>query len=320
MLLAIDVGNTQTTLGVYEGERLVRMWRVATNKAHAADDLRLKIAPLLEADGVERAQIRGSVLASVVPALTQAWCEALHALIGTPPVVCSAERAGSLFSTTYPNPLEIGADRVADAVGARAAYGAPVIVVDFGTATNIEVIDAAGAFVGGIIAPGFETSAAALFSHATKLAATELADPGHAIGRSSVEAIQAGIVYGEVERVDGLVRRVCEELGQPARVVATGGFAEKLAPLSRTIDVVDPKLTLTGLKLIFDSMCEGAHGSAAQEEARMDACEGARGVRAEAEEGVSVDAVHACSANAAQSDRPTDRHAVRACAREGASD
>ena len=253
MLLAIDVGNTQTVLGVYRDDVLVHMWRIGTDKTETADELRLQVMPLLASEGIELGQFRGSVLASVVPALTSTWCAALEHLFGAKPLVCTAETAGSLFQSTYANPGEIGADRVADAVAAKALYGAPVLVVDFGTATNIEVIDDQGRFVGGVIATGMETSALALFAHATKLAATELKDPGTAIGRNTVEAIQAGIVYGEADKVDGLVRRIFAQLGYEAKVVATGGLAETVAPLSRTINEVNPQLTLEGLRLIFEA-------------------------------------------------------------------
>ncbi len=253
MLLVIDVGNTQTVIGVYDGANLVRMWRLSTEKKNTADELRLKAEPLIGRMGIDLSQIGGAALASVVPALTQAWCAALEDMLGHAPIVCSASSAGTLFDADYPNPAEIGADRVADAVAARALYGAPVVIVDFGTATNIEVVDKDGRFVGGIIAPGVETSASALFSHATKLAATDLVDPHTAIGKSSAQAIQAGIVYGETDRVDGLVRRVFAQLGYEAPVVATGGLAFRMAPLSATITHTNPELTLEGLRLIYEA-------------------------------------------------------------------
>ena len=164
MLLAIDIGNTQTVLGVYKGGELLHMWRLSTVKTNTSDELRLKVTPLLSSAGIEAGDVTGSIVASVVPALTTAWKRALLALLGEEPLVCSAATACGLFETSYDNPTEIGADRVADAVAARALYGAPVVVVDFGTATNLEIIDEGGFFVGGIIAPGLETSAAALFS------------------------------------------------------------------------------------------------------------------------------------------------------------
>ena len=253
MLLAIDVGNTQTVLGLYEGSTLAYMWRVATNKKETADELRLKVRPLIESEGLRADDVEGSVLASVVPALTTGWTEALHRFTGADPLICNAHAAGDLFDTTYANPSEIGADRIADAVAARALYGSPVVVVDFGTATNMEVIDAQGNFIGGVIAPGMETSAAALFSHATKLAATELVDPHTAIGGNTTEAIQAGIVYGEVARVDGIVRRIFAQLGYEAPVVATGGLAARIAELSEVVTAINPELTLEGLRLVYES-------------------------------------------------------------------
>lgn len=254
MLLTIDIGNTQTVIGVYDGAELLHMWRVSTSKTDTADELRLKLLPLLQADGLGADDMTGAIVASVVPALTTAWKRMLAEVLGREPLVCGAQAAGDLFVTSYDNPNEIGADRVADAVAARALYGAPVVVVDFGTATNLEVIDAQGRFVGGIIAPGLETSAAALFSHATKLPAIDLVDPGSAIGKNTVHAMQAGIVYGEADRVDGFVRRVFAELGYEAPVVATGGLATTMAPLCSTVTHVNPQLTLEGLRLI----CENA--------------------------------------------------------------
>lgn len=253
MLLAIDVGNTQTVLGVYDGSHLRHMWRVATNKSDTSDELRLKAMPLLLSEGIELAAIDGAVIASVVPALKAAWVRAIRDMTGEEPLVCSAQAAEGLFDASYDNPAEIGADRVADAVAARAVYGAPVIVVDFGTATNLEVIDIQGRFVGGIIAPGLETSAAALFSHATKLPAIDLVDPGSAIGKNTVHAMQSGIVYGEADRVDGFVRRVCAQLGYDAPVVATGGLAATMAPLCQTVTHINTELTLEGLRLIYEA-------------------------------------------------------------------
>ena len=257
MLLAIDVGNTQTVVGVYQEKRLLHQWRVATNKQHTSDELRVKLAPLLLSEGIATQHLEGVALASVVPQLTQAWCAAVERMTGSEALVCSAEAAGGLFSTEYANPAEIGADRVADAVAAKALYGAPVVVVDFGTATNIEVIDAEGRFVGGVIAPGVETSAQALFSRATRLGAIELVDPHTAIGGNTEQAIQAGIVYGEADRVDGLVRRIFAQLGYEAPVVATGGLAPRVAELSQTITATNPELTLEGLRLIHEAQGKG---------------------------------------------------------------
>lgn len=257
MLLAIDVGNTQTVLGVYEGKKLRFRWRVATNKLHTCDELRVKLIPLLSSEGVSFDDISGVALASVVPALTDAWQQATKQMIGVRAVVCTAENAAGLFDAgDYPNPREIGADRIADCVAAHKLYGAPVVVVDFGTATNMEVIDGNGAFAGGVIAPGVDTSARALFSHATKLGAIELVNPHTSIGRNTAQAMQVGIVYGEADRVDGLVNRIFEQLGYKAAVVATGGLARRVAPLSRTITHVNQDLTLEGLRLVYDNFMD----------------------------------------------------------------
>lgn len=253
MLLAIDVGNTQTVLGLYEADKLLHMWRIATNKLHTSDELRIKVKPLFESEGIDAALVDGAVLASVVPSLTEAWHTAMCAMLKEPPFVVDAFSAGGLFKSKYANPAEVGADRVADAIAVQSLFGSPCIVVDFGTATNIEVVDEGGYFIGGVIAPGVETSANALFARATKLAAIELVDPGTAIGGSTEEAIQAGIVYGEADRVDGLMRRIFKQLGYRPRVVATGGLAAQVACVSETIDEVVPELTLEGLRLVYEA-------------------------------------------------------------------
>lgn len=255
MLLTVDIGNTQTVIGMYEGAAAARTWRVNTAKSDTADELRVKLMPLLTSAGLGGESVTAAAIASVVPRLTTAWVEAVRELAGVEALVCNAETAAGLFEAHYPNPAEIGADRVADAVAAKALYGAPVAVVDFGTATNIEVIDATGAFVGGIIAPGMETGAGALFAHATRLSAIDLVAPPAVIGISSETAMQAGIVLGEADRVDGLMDRVFAQLGYRMPVVATGGLAEVVAPHSKTITAVNRQLTLEGLRLVAE-----AHG------------------------------------------------------------
>ncbi len=252
MLLAIDVGNTNTVIGLYRHSQLVHMWRISTERNRTSDELRLSLCALLEKDGCDPCEARGLVLASVVPSLSTAWNGVSETLFGRPAVLAHAAIDCGLFQADYPYPEEIGADRIADAVGAQQLYGAPAIVVDFGTATNIEVIDAQGVFLGGVIAPGVETSAQALFSRAARLSAIELKDPHTAIGKNTDEAVQAGIFYGEIDRVDGLVRRIFNQLGYEAPVIATGGLAQRIAPTSQTITYIDEELTLEGLRLIFE--------------------------------------------------------------------
>ena len=253
MLLAVDVGNTQTVLGVYEGARLAATWRVSTKREETADELRIAAGVLFDLAGLDIAAVTAAVLASVVPQLTMAWTRALTRMVGTAPLICSAATAGDAFQTTYPRPAEIGSDRIADTVGAVALYGAPVIVVDFGTATNIEVVDADGRFIGGIIAPGIQTGAQALFSGGAQLAAVDLSTaPTSVIGQSTADAIRSGIIAGEVARVDGLVRRIFKELGYEATVVATGGLAPMVAEAAETISCVNTELTLEGLRRIAE--------------------------------------------------------------------
>ena len=182
MLLAIDVGNTQTVLGVYDGEHLVHMWRVATNVDHTSDELRIKLHVLMEAEGVDPKCIDGAILASVVPALTHNWEKACYRSFCVQLLVISARTVGHLINMDQEKFAELGADRVADAAAAKCLYGSPVIVVDFGTATNIEIIDKTGTFVGGIIAPGVDSSMRSLLSRAALLRSVELEDPGTAIG------------------------------------------------------------------------------------------------------------------------------------------
>ena len=251
MLLTVDVGNTHTVIGGYEGDQLQFMWRMVTNKKQTEDEIRATLSSMFFAQRLDHAHVTGVALASVVPRLSLAWKRASRDLFGVDPFICNAENTEGLFRADYPNTHEIGQDRVADAIAAVHLYGAPCVVVDFGTATNIEVVNKEGLFVGGIIAPGVSTSAQALFSYAAKLAATELVDPGAAIGTSTETAIQSGIVYGEAGRVDALVKRIFAQLGYQAPVIATGGLASVITPCSETIDKTNPELTLEGLRLAF---------------------------------------------------------------------
>ncbi|MDO4182898.1 MAG: type III pantothenate kinase [Coriobacteriia bacterium] len=251
-LLVIDVGNTQTVIGTYEGDVLTHDWRVATEKSHTADEIRAKLASLFFSDKFDAATVTGAALSSVVPRLTEAWTRAVADLFGLDVLQCRAAAVKGLIDIDYPRPEEIGADRIADSVAARALYGQPVVVVDFGTATNIEVVDERGCFVGGIIAPGVETSAQALFQQATRLADTALVAPSQVVGKSTDQAVQSGIVFGEADRVDGLLRRVFAQLGYTAPVVATGGLATVIAQHSECITETNPTLTLEGLRLIFE--------------------------------------------------------------------
>ncbi len=258
MLIAVDVGNTQTTIGVYDGESMRAFWRVPSDRKATSDQVLIQLHSLLGLQPGLLGNIDGGVVSSVVPPLTISWKSAVSTLLSDGG---SEEPRLEIVDATrdygvklrFANPREVGPDRIADAVGATAKYGYPCIVVDLGTATNIEVIDGDGALIGGIIAPGIAVSANAMFSHAARLAQVDLAIPEHVIGRGTVEAIQSGLTYGEVSRIDGLVRLIRGEMGcDDARVIATGGLISLIAPISETIDICDSFLTLDGLRIIFE--------------------------------------------------------------------
>ena len=252
VILAVDVGNTQTVLGLFDGSVLRARWRLSTEAEATADELRVKANGLLSAEGFGWDQLTDLVVGSVVPPLTEAYTELSKTALGCEPLLVSAALAPELVSE-YDQPRELGADRVADAVAAIAEYGAPVIVVDFGTATTLDVIDARGVYLGGAIAPGVQTSAEALFAKAARLSEIELQPPTRAVGRSTREAMQSGLVLGEAVMVDGLVRRCWSEIGVQTPVVATGGLAARMAPLCETVTAVDADLTLKGLLALWSS-------------------------------------------------------------------
>lgn len=250
MILAVDIGNTQTVLGLFESEALDAHWRVSTDATLTADELRVKIGGLLAAEDLRWADVRRVVVSSVVPVLTAAYSEMAEKATGrTPMVVGPGLKTG--LAIHYENPAEIGADRIVNAVAALQAYGAPLIVVDFGTATTLDVLAPDGAYLGGAIAPGVETSAEALFSRAARLSEVDLEDPGHVIGTNTRASVQAGLFLGQAAMVDGLVRRTWAELGVETTVVATGGLAPKMAPVCETVTEVDVDLTLRGLMILY---------------------------------------------------------------------
>lgn len=263
MLLLVDVGNTQTVIGIYEDVNGIGeyrcMWRIRTEKDDTADDLQSRLEPLFSLSNMDMMDIDRACIASVVPRLRISWEHLVAKTWGIVAIVCNAASAAGtgLFSADYPHPGEIGSDRVADAIAARALFGSPVVVVDFGTATNIEVIDARGCFIGGVIAPGISTGASALFSNATLIADTDLVVPDSPIGRSTDEAVCSGLIYGEVGRVDGLLARIFEELGQRCCVVATGGLVHTISNLSEHISDICPELTLEGLRLLANARRDG---------------------------------------------------------------
>jgi type III pantothenate kinase len=253
MLLAVDVGNTQTKLGVFQGEKLAHEWRASTAARRTADELALMFGEFLAvADLSFSHEITGVSISSVVPRATQGLREMTLRYFGFPPVVVEpGVRTGIAVVTE--NPREVGADRIANAVAARDMFpDSAVIVVDVGTAIKVDVVSARGEFLGGAIAPGMDTSVAALFESTAQLRRVELVAPPHVIGRSTVTSIQSGIVYGTAALVDGLVERVTEEIDEPASVIATGGLAPTVVRHSRRVEHLEPALTLLGLRLVFE--------------------------------------------------------------------
>jgi type III pantothenate kinase len=250
MMLAVDVGNTQTVVGLFDGDVLAAHWRVSSDAAITADELAVKLGGLLDLAGFDEGDVEHVSVGSVVPRLTDAWAEVAELLTGEPAMIVGPGLKTGL-PIRYDNPHEVGADRIVNGVAAIHEFGAPVLVVDFGTATTIDVIDSEGGYLGGAIAPGLETSAEALFRKAARLSTVDLVAPEAVIGRNTRASVQAGLVLGQAARVDGLVRRTWAELGAETRVVATGGLAERMSTLCETISDVDVDLTLKGLLLVY---------------------------------------------------------------------
>lgn len=256
MLLTVDVGNTTTGVAIFDGDQLVHHWWLTTFRERTADELGLTLLGLMRLDGASPGRLEGAAISSVVPSQTQPWREACRRFFGIEAVVVGPDVDAGI-EIGYRFPEELGADRIVNAVAARHLYGAPVVVVDFGTATTFDVVDPQGRYLGGAIAPGVGISAEALFEHAARLPRVELKRPPSVIGRTTAESMQSGIIFGFAGQVDAVVRRIERELGCHPRVVATGGLASLIAPESETIEEVNPILTLVGLRLIFQRQRKG---------------------------------------------------------------
>jgi type III pantothenate kinase len=246
VLLAADVGNTQTVFGLFDGDRLAEHRRVATEAHRTGDELGALLDRFFDLERLD-----GICLASSVPALVreyaefvERWTEAELLVVGP------GVKTG--VPIRYDDPREVGPDRLVNAVAARERYGAPAIVVDFGTSTNFDIVSAEGDFVGGVLAPGIETSMEALIARGARLTAIDFAAPASVIGKTTASALQSGLVYGFAGQVDGIVERIRGELGAEAPAIATGGLADLIAPHARTIERVDPDLTLEGLRLVWE--------------------------------------------------------------------
>jgi type III pantothenate kinase len=251
MLLTVDIGNTNITFGLYQGDQLGPRWRIRTIHEKMPDEYGILLDQLFRNQGRQPEDVTGIAIASVVPPLTPIFEQVCQKYIGVAPLIIDAGvRTG--VRVRYDNPRDVGADRVVDAAAVRALYGVPACVVDFGTATTFDAVSADGDYLGGAIAPGVGIAAQALFERTAKLPRVELTRPPSAIGRNTPHSIQSGLLFGYVGLVEGMVARFKEELGPETRTVATGGLASLIARETDVIDVVDPWLTLHGLRIIFE--------------------------------------------------------------------
>jgi type III pantothenate kinase len=244
-------------LGVFEGEGLRQHWRLTTRREQTPDEYGILVRNLFGSTGIEPARIDAVALASVVPPLTPVLVELSRQYLGQEPLVVGpGVKTG--MPILYEPPGDVGADRIVNGVAAFAAYGGPVVVVDFGTATTFDVVTRRGEYVGGVICPGVGISADALFQRAARLPRVDVARPARVVGRSTVASMQSGLFFGYAAMCQGIIERIRAEIGEPARVVATGGLAETLAAEIPAIEAVDPVLTLTGLRLIWERNRETA--------------------------------------------------------------
>jgi len=251
MLLAVDIGNTSTTLGVFDGEELRSTWHMATGVHRMSDEYAALLFNLLRQQGLETTDIKAVAMCSVVPPLISTFEELFKRYFNIEPMVVGAGVKTGV-SIRMDNPREVGADRIADAAAVHHLYGGPVIVIDLGTATTFGIISKEGDYIGGIIATGIATAAEALFTRTAQLPRVDLAPPKHVIGSNTVMAMQSGIIYGYASLVEGMLERIHKELGVKSKVVATGGYAGLIAKETGVIDVVNPDLTLIGLRLIYE--------------------------------------------------------------------
>jgi len=250
MLLVMDIGNTNTLLGVFDGGRLLVSWRLTSRREQTADEYGLELTGLLKLKGIEPGETTEACMCSVVPPLTATFDQVCRSYFNvTPLIVTAGVRTG--LRILYDNPRDVGADRIVDAVAAIELYGRPVIVVDFGTATVFDAVSRDGEYLGGAIAPGIQVAAEALFLNTSQLRRVEMVAPKSAIGRNTTSSMQSGLVLGYADLVTGMVQRFKAELGQDARVIGTGGLAQIIAQETKTFDFINPDLTLIGLQLIY---------------------------------------------------------------------
>ena len=251
MLLVIDAGNSNITLGVFRGAELVAQWRLLTDRDKTGDQYGAEIRDLVEQASIDRQEIEGIAIASVVPPLDRHFRQISESSFGLKPLFVDHTTDTGL-KILYDSPADIGADRICDAAAAVTKYGAPCIVVDFGTATTFNAVNAANEYLGGVIAPGIKISAEALFSRAAKLPRVEIKRPEKVIATSTIGAMQSGLYHGYAGLVDGLLEKMIAEMGSRPRVIATGGLAPLIAGVSKFVELIDETLTLDGLRLIYE--------------------------------------------------------------------
>ena len=251
MLLTIDIGNTNITLGLYNGKELRSAWRLSTDHQRMPDEYGLQLLGLLQHAGFSIDQVHGICLASVVPPLTGRILKACDRYLHTETLVIDSDIESGI-NILYDDPKAVGADRIVDAVAVMKLYGGPACVVDFGTATTFDAITASGDYLGGAISPGMGVAAEALFHHTAKLPRVDVQRPPNVVGRNTVNAIQSGLFFGYVALVEGMVARFRTELGSQMKVIATGGLAESIASETKVIDILAPWLTLDGLRILWE--------------------------------------------------------------------
>ena len=251
MIFVLDIGNTNTVLGVFENDQLKFEWRIKTDRHKTEDEFGVLIKSLFDHKAISFSNIKGIIISSVVPPIMKALEKMCDIYFNITPLVIGKKEVNPFLKMAYPHPHEIGADRIVNAVGAIELYGAPLVIIDFGTATTFCYIDEKKAYFGGIIAPGIKISMDALYSNASKLPKIEIEKPNNIIGQSTVEGMQSGVYYGYVSQVDGIVQRIKHQMDENITVIATGGLASLIARDSETIQHIEPHLTLKGLYTIY---------------------------------------------------------------------
>jgi len=253
MLITIDIGNTNVVIGIYQSKELIAHWRLSSQTARTSDECWILLSSLLKANSIDINQVQGSIISSVVPNLTATFIQVLEDYFQQKPIVVSSELEIDL-KILYEDPRAVGADRICNAVAGFHYFGGPLVVLDFGTATTFDVISANNEYLGGIIAPGIELTASVLHQRAARLPKVELKFPASVIGTTTESSIQSGLMFGTVELINGLIKRIEGQLGTSIKTVATGGLAKLIAPYANKAILVEPFLTLDGLRLIYEQV------------------------------------------------------------------